>query len=92
EMERVELQKGTGKGLELHMKNFIDCVKDRNLTPNADIETAGNTARVAHLGNVAFKTGRRLYWDNDKKLFLNDKEANNLLKPNYRKPWIFPKV
>ena len=91
-MERVELQKSTGKGLELHMKNFIDCVKDRSLTPNADIETAGNTARVAHLGNVAFKTGRRLYWDNNEREFINDKEANSLLKPNYRKPWAFPKV
>lgn len=92
EMERVGLQKGTGKGLELHMQNFIDCVKDRSLTPAASIEIAGNTARVAHLGNLAFKTGRRLYWDNDKRLFLNDKEANSLLKPDYRKPWAFPKI
>lgn len=92
EMERVELQKGTGKGLELHMKNFIDCIKDRSLTPAASVEVAGNTARVAHLGNIAFKTERRLYWDNDRSEFLDDKEANALLTPNYRKPWVLPKV
>lgn len=92
EMERVELQRSTGKGLELHIANFIDCIKDRSLTPNASIEIGANTAKVCHLGNVAFKTGRRLYWDNDKSQFINDKEANSYLKPEYRKPWELPKV
>jgi predicted dehydrogenase len=90
EMERVELQKSTGKGLELHMENFIQCIKDRDKQPNASVNIASNTAKVCHLGNIALKTGRRLYWDNDNSRILNDEEANQHLIPAYRKPWTLP--
>ena len=92
EMERVELQRSQGKGLELHMQNFVDCIKDRSLTPRTSIEIAANTAKVCHLGNIAFKTGRRLYWDNNTSRFINDDAANQYLVPEYRKPWALPKV
>jgi predicted dehydrogenase len=91
-MERVELQKGDGQGLNNHMKNFIDCIKDRDLVPNTNIEIAANTARVCHLGNIAFKTGRRLYWDADNSKFIGDDDANSYLVPQYRAPWELPKV
>ncbi len=91
-LERVELQKGLGKGLENHMKNFIDCIKHRSQSPNANIEIGANIARVAHLGNIAFKTGRRLYWDGEKSQFVNDTQADGYLKANYRKPWELPKI
>lgn len=91
-MERVELQKGDGQGLNNHMKNFIDCIKDRSKVPNTSIEIAANTARVCHLGNIAFKTGRRLYWDADNSKFIGDDDANSYLVPQYRAPWELPKV
>ena len=91
-MERVELQRGDGQGLNNHMKNFIDCIKDRDLVPNTSIEIAANTARVCHLGNIAFKTGRRLYWDADNSKFIGDDDANSYLVPQYRAPWELPKV
>jgi len=91
-MDRVELRKGTGKGLDNHMRNFISCVKDRTLVPNAGIEIGANIARVANLGNIAFKTGRRLYWDGTATLFINDQEANEHLKARYRKPWELPMI
>jgi len=91
-MERVPIQKGTGQGLDLHMKNFIQGVKDRNRNLNASIEIAANTARVAHLGNIAMRTGRRLYWDADASKFINDDEANKFLVPTYRAPWVLPKI
>jgi len=91
-MEKVSLQKGSGKGLDNHMKNFISCIKDKNVKPNAGIEIGANIARVANLGNIAFKTGRRLYWDGDAAKFVNDSEADKHLKANYRKPWELPKI
>ena len=91
-MERVDLIKGTGKGLEYHMANFIDGVKNRNRNLNASIEIAPNTARVAHLGNIALRTGRRLYWDKEKSQFIGDDAANNFLVPEYRAPWVLPKI
>lgn len=91
-MERVELQKGQNKGLELHMKNFVEGVRNNNRKLNCSVDKAANTARIAHLGNIAYKTGRRLYWDAEKSQFVNDDEANNMLVPTYRMPWELPKV
>ena len=91
-MERVKLQKGDGQGLNNHMKNFIDCIKDRDKVPNTNIEIAANTARVCHLGNIALKTGRRLYWDADNSKFIGDDDANSYLVPTYRAPWELPKL
>ena len=91
-IERVPLQKGTGKGLDYHMANFIEGVKDRNRNLNASIKIAANTARVAHLGNIALRTGRRLYWDPETSKFINDEDANKFLVPTYRAPWVLPKI
>ena len=91
-MERVELLKGTGKGLENHMQNFISCIRDSSIVPNAGIEIGANIARVANLGNIAFKTGRRLYWDGAASQFTRDEAANEYLKASYRKPWELPKI
>ncbi|MDD4756478.1 MAG: Gfo/Idh/MocA family oxidoreductase [Prolixibacteraceae bacterium] len=91
-MERVDLIKGDGQGLNNHMKNFIDCIKDRDKTPNTNIEIAANTARVCHLGNIALKTGKRLYWDAAKSKFTGDEDANSFLIPEYRAPWKLPDI
>jgi predicted dehydrogenase len=91
-MERVDLKEGDGQGLNNHMKNFIECIHDRDKSPNTNIGIAANTARVCHLGNIALKTGRRLYWDADNRKFIGDEDANNYLVPTYRAPWELPKV
>ncbi|HLF33147.1 MAG TPA: Gfo/Idh/MocA family oxidoreductase [Cyclobacteriaceae bacterium] len=90
-IEAIPVQRGPGGDLELHVRNFIDCIKSRN-KPAADISVAANTARVAHMGNIAFKTGRKIYWDKSSNQFSNDQKANELIKANYRSPWKFPVV
>ena len=91
-MERVGLTPGDGKGLSNHMDNFIDCIKRPRKKLNANIQIGANIARVSHLGNLALKTGRRLYWDNENRVLLNDPEANKMLVPSYRAPWELPKI
>ncbi|MCD6354109.1 MAG: Gfo/Idh/MocA family oxidoreductase [Prolixibacteraceae bacterium] len=91
-MDRVDLIKGDGQGLNNHMKNFIEGIKNNNRNTHTNVEIAANTARVCHLGNIAFKTGRRLYWDADNNKFIDDENANQFLKAHYRAPWELPKV
>ena len=43
----------------LHVKNFIECVRTRN-RPTADVETGHRSTVVAHLGNITFRTGRKI--------------------------------
>ena len=85
------LQKGTGQGLDLHVANFIDCIKTRN-KPNCDIEIGAHIARISHLGNISYRLGRKVFWDSDKQEFINDKEANDMVNAHYRVPWELPKV
>ena len=85
----VPLQKSTGRGLDLHMENFIDCIKSRK-RPNCDIEIGAHIARFAHLGNIAYRLGRKLDWDGERQQFVNDPEADAFAQVNYRAPWKMP--
>jgi predicted dehydrogenase len=89
-MEPVPLvQKGGESGLDLHVKNFLDCIKSRE-TPNASVEIGGHIARVAHLGNIALRTGRKILWDGEKGTVRDDPEAAELTQATYRAPWKIP--
>ena len=80
---------GTGTGVDPHALNFVECIRSRG-TPNCPIEAAANTATVAHLGNVAYKLGRKVYWDAPAGRFRDDAEADRILTPSYRGPWRLP--
>lgn len=89
-MEAVPLAQGTGKGLNNHVRNFLECIDKRNPNTNASVEIGAHIAKFSALGNIAYRTGKKLVWDGSK--FTNDTEANNLLIPDYREPWKLPKV
>ncbi|MBK8424668.1 MAG: Gfo/Idh/MocA family oxidoreductase [Lewinellaceae bacterium] len=76
-----------------HHKNFVAAMKanDASLL-KCGIETGAIAAINAHMGNVAFKTGRKVYWDADSGMFKNDPEANALIKAQYQNGWVLPKV
>lgn len=69
-----------------HVKNFIECVRSRK-TPAADVEIGQRAATVAHLGNIAYRTGRKLRWDAAKETIIDDPKACELLGRTARKPW-----
>ncbi len=90
-LEKVDLIKGDGQGLNMHMKNFIAGIKDGEKL-NCPIEIAAGVARTCHQGNIAYKTGERLYWDAEDRKFIGNEKANAYLQPNYRAPWKVPTV
>jgi predicted dehydrogenase len=89
-MEAVPLAKGNGKGLNLHVTNFLECINSRNPNTNASVEIGAHIAKFSAIGNIAYRTGKKLVWDGTK--FTNDEEANSYLIPSYRAPWTLPKV
>jgi hypothetical protein len=78
-------------GLDAHMVDFVNCIRTRE-QPRCNTAVAARAAVTAHLGNIAYKTGRRLAWDDASRSFPNDAEANALLLPGYRSPWALPSV
>ena len=73
-----------------HVFRFIDCVKTRDFETPCTIENGSLCAKYAHLGNIAARSGEMLVYDDLKKSFIQGKNANGYLKPDYRSPWKFP--
>lgn len=89
-IEAVPVQKNVGSGLDLHVRNFLDCIK--NKTPqklNAGIDIGRNVALVAQMGNIAYRTGEKVFWNNDKQQF-STATANKLITPVYNNSWVLP--
>ncbi len=80
---------GGGDWHEAHMQNFLDCIKTRK-DPACPVENGRLVAAYMHMGNIALRTGTQLQWQEDLKNFGTNPAANALLKPAYRKPWVFP--
>jgi predicted dehydrogenase len=76
-----------------HYQNFIDCVKSRRREDLvAEIEDGHHSALLCHLGNIAYRTGRRLEFDATTESFPKDPDANQLLKREQRKGYELPLV
>ncbi len=76
---------------EEHVKNWLACIRDRK-EPNCTIENGRLVALYAQLGNISLRTNSRLEFDEITQTFGKNEAANALLMPNYRKPWVFPKL
>jgi predicted dehydrogenase len=72
-----------------HVRNFLDCVKSRN-EPVESLPSGHHISTVAHLGNLALRTGRKLTWDAQGERIVNDPEADKLVSVEYRAPWKLP--
>ncbi len=82
-MEAVPLQESQDKGLDLHASNFIDVVRSRKLEDlNAPVQVGSDIAVFAQMGNIAYRTGKKLYWDKERGEF-DDPEANKLIAKEY---------
>jgi predicted dehydrogenase len=69
-----------------HVRSFIECVKSRK-KPEANLEVGHKSSNVAHLGNIAFRTGHKLRWNAATDEIVGDPEASRLLGRQARKPW-----
>ncbi len=74
-----------------HKRNFLECIKTGKL-PNFDIHQGHISSSLCHLGNTAWRVGRKLLYDPEKKRYKNDPEADGFLTRDYRKPYVLPEV
>ena len=75
-----------GNSHRRHVRNFLECVKSRQ-QPTSDIEIGHRSSSTAILGNIAYRTGRRISWDGENEEVVGDAEAGELLAYHYRDPW-----
>lgn len=85
-----EMDRGAG-GTDGHFANFIEAVRAHDKTIlNGPVETAHLSSGLAHLGNIAYRTGRVLTFDPQAERFVNDPDADEMLTRNYRAPYVVP--
>lgn len=83
-------QKHYGDGLDEHVQNFLAAIR-KGEKLNAPVEVGSKTCIVAEMGNIAYRVGQRIHWDDATKSF-REEAANKLAKLNYNPNWPLPKV
>jgi predicted dehydrogenase len=79
--------------LDLHTKNFTDAIKANDTSVlHTPIDSGSVAAINAQMGNIAFKTGVKLHWDQGKGEFTGNKKANKLIDAKYNNGWKLPQV
>ncbi|MCR4414659.1 MAG: Gfo/Idh/MocA family oxidoreductase [Thermoguttaceae bacterium] len=75
----------TGRSLD-HMRNFLDCVKSRQLTV-ANPLVMHHSMTTVHAANICMWLKRSLKFDPVKEEFIGDDEANRFRSRAMREPW-----
>lgn len=92
-LEDIPKQVRNGDYLGEHTKNFVQAIKANDASIlKCGIETGSIAAINAHMGNIAYKTGRKVYWDPAAKGFKNDSQANAMIAAHYHNGWKLPVV
>jgi predicted dehydrogenase len=69
-----------------HIREFLDAIKSRKPT-TCNVEYGHRLTKGGHLGNIAFRTGELIRWDDQRERVIGNSKANKLVTRRYRKPW-----
>jgi predicted dehydrogenase len=70
-----------------HLREFVDAIRARNLDTTCNVRYGHHLSKFGLLANIAYRTGRRLTWDDERERIVSDKEASLYLTRRYRRPW-----
>lgn len=91
-MEAVAFQPSKDNGLDKHMVNFIEAVRNKSSEVlHAPIEAGAHIAIFAQMGNIAYRSKKKLFWDKNKRTF-NDKDADRYLAKSYQNGYSMPMI
>jgi predicted dehydrogenase len=69
-----------------HKQNFFECIRTRR-EPVAPVEIGHRSCTACILGYISMRLKRKIQWDPEKEIILNDDAASRLLSRPYRSPW-----
>jgi predicted dehydrogenase len=94
-MEPIEAYKKPNElnYLDLATQNFIDAVKKNDQSAlNTPIKSGSVAAVNAQMGNIAYRTGSKVFWDAKTNSFKDNPGANKFINPKYNNGWELPVV
>jgi predicted dehydrogenase len=69
-----------------HLRNWIDACK-KGTEASSDFSYSGPMTEVVLLGNVALRTGKKIYWDAKNMAATNVPDAEQFIHPAYHNGW-----
>lgn len=69
-----------------HHRSWLDAIKN-NSKASGDFEYSARLTEFILLGCLAIRAGQTIEWNGEKMEVTNIREANNIVKPEYRKGW-----
>jgi hypothetical protein len=86
DFEGIKLPERTLPRPTSHHAEWLEAIK-AGKQASADFEYSGWLTEANHLGNVAYRVGKKLEWDPVKMKATNAPEADQYIKRKYRKGW-----
>ncbi|MEO5682771.1 MAG: Gfo/Idh/MocA family oxidoreductase [Chitinophagaceae bacterium] len=86
-------EKPSDNGLDKHWENFVSVVKSRKMDDlHCSIQAGAHVATVAQMGNIAFRSGKKLVWDGSKERFTDESINKQYLLKEYHNGYKLPVV
>ncbi|HMQ88601.1 MAG TPA: Gfo/Idh/MocA family oxidoreductase [Flavilitoribacter sp.] len=89
----VPWQDATPDPVLRHWENFISVVRSRKTEElNASLSVGAHVAKVCQIGNIAYRSGKKLDWDAANNRFTDKKVNKQYLQAKYHNGYSLPKV
>ena len=86
-------EKSSDNGLQKHMQNFIDVVRSRKMEDlHCSIQAGAHVATVSQMGNIAYRSGKKLEWNATNERFTDEDINKKYLMKEYHNGYHLPKV
>jgi predicted dehydrogenase len=80
-------------GLDKHWINFTDVVKSRKVEDlHCPIQAGAHVATVSQMGNIAYRSGQKLFWDTSNNRFTDNEINKKYLAKEYHNGYKMPKT
>ncbi|MFT3702203.1 MAG: Gfo/Idh/MocA family oxidoreductase [Agriterribacter sp.] len=80
-------------GLDKHTENFVSAIRSGKMEDlNASIQVGADVAIVAQMGNIAFRSGKRLAWDKSKGKFTDEEVNKTYFAKEYHNGYKIPVI
>ncbi len=89
----MPLQKSIDNGVDKHWENFVSVVKSRKTEDlHCSIQAGAHVATVAQMGNISFRSGKKLNWDKANARFTDASVNDEYFTKVYHNGYTLPKV
>jgi predicted dehydrogenase len=70
-----------------HSREFLDAIKSRTLETTCNVRYGHRVTKPGLLANIAFRTGRRIQWNDEDERIVGDSAASRYLRRRFRKDY-----